>query len=94
MQVGCAGHVDGGLSAVSEQHHHQWRPASQLAQAGGRDWTRWLSLPGYFVAISLAFIEPLGAILLYLIIAAAWLVPDQRIEQQLTESPSIATGQG
>lgn len=61
-------------------------PTSKLAQAVGRDWKGGLSLAGYFVAMSLAFIEPLGAILLYLIIAAAWLVPDQRIERQLTES--------
>ena len=61
-------------------------PASELARAVGRDWKGSLSLVGYFTAIPLAFVQPLGAILLYLVIAAAWLVPDQRIERRLTGS--------
>lgn len=61
-------------------------PTSLLAQAIGRDRKGSLSLVGYFAAIPLAVVQPLGAILLYLLIAAAWLVPDQRIERQLTES--------
>ena len=68
-------------------------PASPLAQAVGRDWKGWLSLAGYLVAMALAFIEPLGAILLYLAIAAAWLVPDQRIERRLTGSHRTTTEQ-
>ena len=53
----------------------------------GRDHKGWVSVVGYFIAIPLAFLEPRGAILLYLVFAAAWLVPDQRIERRLTESP-------
>ena len=53
----------------------------------GQDHKGRMSLVGYFIALPLALLEPRGAILLYLVIAAAWLVPDQRIERRLTESP-------
>lgn len=61
-------------------------PESQLALAIGRDRKGTWSIVGYLLAIPLALLQPLAAILLYLVIAAAWLVPDQRIERRLTAS--------
>ena len=53
-----------------------------LAQALGSDLKAKLSALGYFAAIGLAFVNPLIAILIYVLIAAAWLIPDPRIERQ------------
>ena len=59
-------------------------PESMVARAIGGDRKGKLSLTGYVVAIPLAFVAPWIAILLYLVIAAVWLVPDRRIERRLT----------
>jgi uncharacterized membrane protein len=59
-------------------------PDAALARALGRDRKGRLSLLGYFIAIPLAFVEPVAAILLYVAIAALWLVPDRRIERGLS----------
>jgi uncharacterized membrane protein len=59
-----------------------------LGRAVGRDTKAILSAIGYFAAILLAFVNPLISIAIYLLIAAAWLAPDPRIErQQLAEHP-------
>jgi uncharacterized membrane protein len=58
-------------------------PESHLARALGHDWKGRLSLIGYFVDTPLAFVEPLIAVAVYVIIAAVWLVPDRRIERRL-----------
>jgi uncharacterized membrane protein len=60
-------------------------PDSKLARAVGRGAKEWLSLAGYIVAIPLAFIWPVLSYGLYALIALTWLVPDRRIEHQLTE---------
>ncbi|PXA86033.1 hypothetical protein DMC47_35715 [Nostoc sp. 3335mG] len=58
-------------------------PESALARALGRDWKGRLSLIGYFIGTPLAFVEPLIAIAIYVIIAIVWLVPDRRIERRM-----------
>ena len=60
-------------------------PDSKLARAIGRGLKEWLSLAGYIVAVPLAFIWPVVSYGLYVAIALTWLVPDRRIERQLTE---------
>jgi uncharacterized membrane protein len=60
-------------------------PASQLAEALGRDRKGKLSLVGYFIAIPLAFVTPWIAVAIYVIISAVWFVPDRRIERRLAD---------
>jgi uncharacterized membrane protein len=60
---------------------------SRLARALGRDWKGRLSLVGNILGIVLAFVQPLIAVILYVIIAAVWLIPDRRIEKRLTDMP-------
>ena len=40
----------------------------------------------YAAVIPLAFVHPLLACLLYIVVAIMWLVPDRRIEKVLTEA--------
>jgi hypothetical protein len=56
-----------------------------LAQAIGGDWKAKLSMAGYLSAVGLAFVDPRISIAIYVLIAASWLVPDPRIERQLTK---------
>ena len=53
---------------------------SRLALALGGDLKGKASLVLYLLAIPLAFVQPWLAILLYVIVALIWLVPDRRIE--------------
>ena len=53
-----------------------------LAKALGTDTKAKISAIGYLSAIGLAFVHPLISIAIYVLIAAAWLVPDRRIERQ------------
>ena len=53
-----------------------------LARALGSDFKAKLSALAYGSAIGLAFVDPTIAIAIYVMIAAAWLVPDPRIERQ------------
>jgi len=55
-------------------------PESKLAQAVGEDTKGKASLLVYVVAIALAFVRPWIAILLYVVIALMWFIPDRRIE--------------
>jgi len=55
-------------------------PTSTLASAVGHDRKGIISLILYTIAILLAFVQPWIAILLYVAIALAWLLPDRRIE--------------
>jgi uncharacterized membrane protein len=57
---------------------------SDLARALGRDRKGLASLLTYAVAIGVAFVEPWAACLLYAAVAAAWLVPDARMERALS----------
>jgi uncharacterized membrane protein len=56
-----------------------------LARALGSDTKAKLSALGYFAAIGLAFVDPLIAIGIYVLISAAWFIPDRRIERQLID---------
>ena len=55
-------------------------PTSKLALAVGNDQKGKISLLLYLVAIPLAFERPWIAIVLYLVNAVAWFIPDRRIE--------------
>ena len=59
--------------------------SSTLAAALGRDFKGKLSLAIYIVAIPLAFLSSWLACGLYAAVAVIWLIPDRRIERQLTE---------
>jgi uncharacterized membrane protein len=59
---------------------------SLVAAAVGRDLKGKLSPVGYVAAIALSFVSQWLAMAVYTVIAAAWLVPDRRIER------TIATG--
>ena len=56
---------------------------SRLALALGGDLKGKASLVLYVLAIPLAFVQPWLAILLYVIVALIWLVPDRRIESRV-----------
>jgi uncharacterized membrane protein len=56
-------------------------PASTLARAIGRDLKGKGSLVLYAAGIVIAFVEPRGAIAIYLAVALMWLIPDRRIER-------------
>jgi uncharacterized membrane protein len=57
--------------------------SSALAVAVGRDIKGKLSLAMYAAAIPLALVNPWIAIVIYVIVAAMWLVPDRRIESSV-----------
>ena len=58
-------------------------PKSELAIALGADFKGKISLVIYLVAIPLAFVHPLLAGSLYVLVAIMWLVPDRRIERTI-----------
>lgn len=70
------------LSKVLIAHHGQDSP---LAVAVGSDIKGKVSMLIYAVAILVAFLSPLIACLLYILVAVIWLVPDRRIESTLTQ---------
>lgn len=57
---------------------------SPLAIALGRDLKGKISVALYAIAILLAFINSWLSCLLYVLVAALWLIPDRRIEKALT----------
>jgi len=57
---------------------------SLLKQAVGNDRKGKLSLILYAAAIVLAFVSPWIAIVIYVLVAVMWIVPDRRIERALT----------
>jgi uncharacterized membrane protein len=59
-------------------------PKSTLAKAVGHDLKSKISLGIYAIAIVLAFYQPWIAIALYIANAAAWFLPDRRIESLKT----------
>src|SRR5262249_31546678 len=61
-------------------------PQSMLAEAVGRDRKALLSMACYIAAISLAFVSPRLADLIYALIAAMWIVPDRRIAARVRAS--------
>jgi uncharacterized membrane protein len=58
-------------------------PDSKLARAVGAKGKEWLSTAMYTTAVGLAFVEPIASDVLYVVVAAMWLIPDRRIEQVL-----------
>lgn len=57
---------------------------SVLARAVGRDWKGKLSPLVYLIGIALAYWSPLFSHGLYAFAALVWLIPDRRIERELT----------
>ena len=56
---------------------------SKLAVAVGRTRKEKMSAGLYVAAVPLALVSPTLAVLIYILVAAVWLVPDRRIESQL-----------
>jgi uncharacterized membrane protein len=56
-------------------------PDSAIARAMGRDRKGKLSLALYAAGIGLAFVRPLAAIALYVLVAVIWFLPDLRVER-------------
>jgi uncharacterized membrane protein len=59
-------------------------PDSTIAAALGNDFKGKASPIIYVVAILLAFVSPWMSMVLYVVVAAMWLVPDRRIERQFS----------
>ena len=55
-----------------------------LAAAVGSDFKGKISIVGYLVAIPVAFVHPLIAYFLYILVAIMWLIPDKRIEKKMS----------
>jgi len=79
--AGCAYYI---LTRALIAHHGQDSP---LALAVGRDYKGKVSVLLYAVAIAVAFVAPVGACALYVLVALIWLIPDRRIETVLTAPP-------
>jgi len=58
---------------------------SDLGKAVGSDYKGLVSVLIYALAIALAFWQPWIACALYVLVSLLWLIPDRRIEKQLTE---------
>ena len=63
-------------------------PECRLALAVGKDAKGMASVVLYAIAIVLAFVLPAIALVIYVVVALMWLVPDPRIEAQLSEHPA------
>jgi uncharacterized membrane protein len=60
-------------------------PDSKLARAVGSDFKGKISPVLYLTAIVLAFVHPMLADAIYVLVAIMWLVPDRRIESRLMQ---------
>lgn len=60
-------------------------PDGTLARAVGGDLKGNATLAGYVLAIGLSFVIPIAAIIIYVLNALVWLIPDRRVEEQLIE---------
>ena len=67
-------------------------PRSLLAVALGSDFKGKISLSLYAVAIAAAFLHPVISVLLYLVGALMWLIPDRRIERALAHAEPGRSG--
>jgi uncharacterized membrane protein len=56
-------------------------PDSPLAAAVGRDWKGRASMILYATGIGMAFVQHWVSLVLYVVVAGMWLVPDRRIER-------------
>jgi uncharacterized membrane protein len=59
---------------------------SALAKAMGKDFKGKVSVVLYAVAIPLSFVNSWLACALYVLVAIMWLIPDRRIEREISES--------
>jgi uncharacterized membrane protein len=62
---------------------------STLAKALGRDWKGILSIVIYAVGIGLTFIHPWIGLTCYVLVTATWIIPDKRIEKNLSARESL-----
>ena len=62
---------------------------SKLARAIGHDAKGLISLALYVLAIPTAFVMPRVSYGLFVLVATIWLVPDRRIERQLSDSDTV-----
>src|SRR4051812_17571466 len=61
-------------------------PGSELREALGADWKGKTSIVGYMGAVFLAaFLDPRLSLLVYVLIAILWFIPDRRIEKRVRE---------
>ena len=58
---------------------------STIGKAIGKDRKGILSIIIYAAAIALAFIDPLIAVSLYVVVAGMWFIPDKRIERKMND---------
>ena|SRR3569833_2879113 len=58
-------------------------PDSELAAALGKDWKGKVSVLMYAVAVGLAFLDSRISLVIYMLVAAMWLIPDRRIERKV-----------
>jgi uncharacterized membrane protein len=58
---------------------------SVLARAVGRDYKGKASLAIYAAAILMSFVKPAIALVMYVLVAAMWFIPDRRIERVIAE---------
>ena len=56
---------------------------SGVKRALGGGHKEWVSFAGYAVALALAFVSPVIAVGIYIVIAISWLIPDRRFEREL-----------
>jgi uncharacterized membrane protein len=64
---------------------HAQGPGSVLRQALGADWKGKTSIIGYMAAVLLAFFDPRLSLLVYVLLAILWFIPDRRIEKRVQE---------
>ena len=57
------------------------RPVGDAAKATGQGRKGMITIASYVLAIGIAFFWPLVAVLIYLIVAAVWIIPDKRFER-------------
>jgi uncharacterized membrane protein len=67
-------------NAITKEHGAN----SRLAQAIGSDWKGKASIVLYVIAIPLAFVQEMIADACFVAVALIWLVPDRRIEAQIS----------
>ncbi|MCC7189817.1 MAG: DUF1211 domain-containing protein [Anaerolineales bacterium] len=61
-------------------HHGKDSP---IATAIGTDFKGKVSLVGYTIAIAVAFFYPMISLVLYILVASHWFIPDRRIERTI-----------
>jgi hypothetical protein len=70
-------------------HHPDADPARGAGlgagRGHGRDWKGRISWIAYAVAIGLAFVQPLAAKAIYLLVAIVWFIRDPRVERALKD---------